>query len=64
MAAFAEGVPPSALAAEAQVEVLSLRVEGDRAFLVYKGPGDAVAAIPMAKEDGAWKVGAMAATPL
>lgn len=64
MAAFAEGVPPSVLAAEAQIEVLSFRVEGDSAFLIYEGPPDTVSAIPMAQEDGAWKVGAIGATPL
>ena len=64
MAAFAEGVPPSVLAAEAQIEVLSFRVEGDSAFLIYEGPPDTVSAIPMVEEDGAWKVSGMGSTPL
>jgi hypothetical protein len=64
MAALAERVPPAALAAEALIEVISLRVEGDSAFVIYRSPGNRVSATPMAKENGAWKVAGMGATPL
>lgn len=40
--------------------VASLRVEGDRGFALYHGPGGADYFIPMVKEDGEWKVGAIA----
>jgi hypothetical protein len=64
MAALTEGVPRAALQAEAQIEVISLRVEGDSAFVIYESSGDRVSAIPMARENGAWKVSGMGATPL
>jgi hypothetical protein len=64
MAALTEGVPQGALAAEARIEVISFRVEGDSAFLVYRNPGGRISAIPMAQENGAWKVAGMGATPL
>jgi hypothetical protein len=46
------------------VDAGSLRLEGGRAFLIYRGAEDTGYAILMAEEDGAWKVGALAATPL
>lgn len=42
----------------------SLRTEGEQAFLIYRGAEGMVYAIPMKPESGAWKVGALAATPL
>jgi hypothetical protein len=64
MGALTEGVPKSALDEAAQAEVGALRVEGDRAFLLYHGARNTDYTIPMAKEGGAWKVGALAGTPL
>jgi hypothetical protein len=64
MAALTEGVPRGALLAEARIEVISLRVEGDSAFVIYESPDDRVSAIPMARENGAWRVSGMGATPL
>ncbi len=50
---------------EAQLaDVGSLRVEGDRAFVLYRGPEGEVLAVPMAREDGSWKVGTLASIPL
>jgi hypothetical protein len=46
------------------VDAGSLRTEGERAFLIYRGAEGKVYAIPMAQEGGVWKVGALAATPL
>ncbi|HET7485956.1 MAG TPA: hypothetical protein VFJ64_11365 [Solirubrobacterales bacterium] len=46
------------------VDAGSLRTEGEQAFLIYRGAEGAVYTIPMKPEGGAWKVGALAATPL
>lgn len=46
------------------VDAGSLRREGERAFLIYRGAKGATYAISMAQEEGAWKVGALAAVPL
>jgi hypothetical protein len=48
----------------AQANVGSLRIEGERAFLIYIGTGKTVIAMPMADEGGAWKVASLAGTPL
>lgn len=48
-----------------QIDVGSLRTEGDQAFLVYKRrTDDAVYAMTMENEDGVWKVGSLAGVPL
>jgi len=47
-----------------QANVGSLRVEGDRSFVIYRGPDGAILAMPMTQEDGAWKVASLAGTPL
>ncbi len=47
-----------------EADVGSLRVEGDRAFLLYRGVGDTIYAMTMAKEAGAWKVAALTPVPL
>ncbi len=47
-----------------EVDAVSLRREDERAFLIYRGGGDTVYFVPMAQEDGAWKVGALAPTAL
>lgn len=55
----------SAMKQEAeQADVGSLRVEGDRSFVIYRGPQGAVLAMPMADEGGDWKVASLAGTPL
>jgi hypothetical protein len=64
LAALSEGVPTSNLVEAAQANVGSLRFEGDQAFLIYRGAGNAVYAISMAKEDGDWKVAGLSGTPL
>jgi hypothetical protein len=48
----------------AQADVASLRVEGDRAFIIYRGPKDTVVTIPMANKDGSWKVASLGGTPI
>ena len=55
----------SAMKAEAaKANVGSLRVEGDRSFVIYTGVKGTVLAMPMANEDGDWKVASLAGTPL
>lgn len=46
------------------VDAASLRLEGERAFLIYRGSEGAEYAMLMEQEDGAWKVGSLSATPL
>jgi hypothetical protein len=54
-----------ALKAEAEkVDVGSLRTEGERSFVIYTGLEGTTFAMPMANEDGAWKVASLAGTPL
>lgn len=55
---------PEAAKELTQIDVGSLRTEGDRAFLLYKGADGSVYAMVMENEDGAWKVGSIAGTPL
>lgn len=64
LAAFSAGAK-GALRAEAnRADAGSLRVEGERGFVIYRGVEKTVFAIPMAREDGGWKVAALAPTPL
>ncbi len=46
------------------VDAGSLRLEDERAFLIYRGAKNAEYAVLMEQEDGAWKVGSLAATPI
>jgi len=48
----------------AQADVGSLRVEGDRSFVIYRGAKGTILAMPMANEGGDWKVAGLAGTPL
>ena len=48
----------------AQADVGSLRIEGERAFVIYTGTDGTVLAMPMASEGGSWKVASLAGTPL
>lgn len=54
-----------ALKAEAeQANVRSLRTEGKRAFILYTGPHATIFSMPMANEDGVWKVSSLSGYPL
>lgn len=48
----------------AKADVGSLRIEDERAFVIYTGVDGTVMAMPMANEDGDWKVASLAGTPL
>lgn len=55
--------PKAALRAAAQVnEVLSFRVEGEYAYIIFKGAEGAVRFIAMASDDGEWKVNTLEPT--
>jgi len=47
-----------------EIRLLSLRVDGDRAFAIYEDAAKRILAQAMAREGGAWKVAAVAGTPL
>jgi hypothetical protein len=64
LAALSKGVPVSTLAEAAQANVGSLRFEGERAFLIYRGAAKQVYAIAMVKQGGEWKVASLSGTPL
>lgn len=63
LATFSADTPQSTLAAGALADVASLRISGDRAFLIYRGAGGQGYVMPMAKEEGIWRVSSLAGTP-
>jgi hypothetical protein len=48
----------------AKANVGSLRIEDERAFVIYTGIAGTILAMPMANEGGEWKVASLAGTPL
>jgi hypothetical protein len=64
LAALTPPLPAKVQRESTIVDAGSLRTEGEQAFLIYRGAEGTVYAIPMKPEGGAWKVGALAATPL
>jgi hypothetical protein len=48
----------------AQADVGSLRIEDERAFVIFRGLDKTVYTIPMVDEDGEWRLGSIAPTPL
>jgi hypothetical protein len=64
LAGFTDKVPVSTLREAAVADVGSLRIEGDRGFLIYRGAEEIVYAVAVTREDGAWKVASLAGTPL
>jgi len=47
-----------------QADVGSLRIEGGRAFIIYRSTEGTVMAMPMVDEGGTWEVGSLAGVPL
>jgi len=64
LATLTPSLPPSVAHESTIVDAGSLRTEGERGFLIYRGGEATVYAINMALEDGSWKVGALAGIPL
>lgn len=62
--AFTRPLPAAVRRETTLVDAGSLRSEGEQSFLIYRGEGGTVYAMPMKNEDGQWKVGLLAATPL
>jgi hypothetical protein len=59
-----EGSQSALATAAAQTDVASLRVDGDRGFVIYRGAKGQGYAMPMAREQGVWRVAALAGTPV
>lgn len=64
LAALSRGLQPRVLREGAQADVGSLRVNGDRGFVLYHGARGKDYAMPMVEEGGEWKVAALAGAPL
>jgi hypothetical protein len=60
--ALSGGLPASTRANTLTEGVASLRVEGERGFALYHGPKGVDFFVPMAKENGEWKVGTLSPT--
>jgi hypothetical protein len=58
------GIPKGMLRTVADIHVLSMRVDGDRGFLIYEDRHAAPTEIPMEREGGEWKVRALIAKDL
>jgi hypothetical protein len=64
MQAFIGSVPKGALRIIADLHVLSMRVAGNRGFLIYEDGEAAPTEIPLQREGGKWKVRALVANGL
>lgn len=65
LAALSGKVPSATLREAAIADVVSLRAEGNRGFLLYRGaPKGTLYAISMTKDQGSWRVASLAGTPL
>jgi len=59
MRALTQGAPKKALREAAEIRVVSMRIEDEQAFLIYENGKGTPSAIPMADEDGEWRVAAI-----
>jgi hypothetical protein len=64
VAAFTAGIPPATRRQLGVARVAGLRAQGERGFILYRGAQDAGYFMPMAHENGQWKVAAIAGSPL
>ncbi len=64
MGTFAGQLPRSALLSAAKIHVLSMRVQGDHAFLIYRDGEGTASELPLARNGGEWKVAAISAAAL
>src|SRR6476646_1054106 len=65
LAAITKPVSSSLARAITTVDVVSLRADGDRAFLIYVGlPERTVYAMPLVRESDTWKLGAISSSVL
>jgi hypothetical protein len=63
MASFAADAEDAALREEAEIEVLSFRVDDEYAFLIYRRP-DGIFATALTREAGAWKLISVTPNPI
>ena len=64
LAGITPSLPPSVQRESTVVDAGSLRIEGDRGFLIYRGAEGTAYAVNMTLEDDSWKVSALAGVPL
>jgi hypothetical protein len=64
LGALTPSLPAAARRESTIVDAGSLRLEDEQAFLIFRGAEGGAYAIVMEQEDGAWKVGALGATPI
>ena len=64
LASLTPSLPPAVQRESTAVDAGSLRVEGERGFLIYTGAEQTIYAINMAHEGGQWKVGSLAPVAL
>jgi hypothetical protein len=62
--AFTTKLSPSVWREITTVDAASVRHDGEQAFLIYRGAGKEIYAMPLHDEDGEWKVTALSATTL
>jgi hypothetical protein len=62
LAKITGAAPAQAFVNTLQGPVASLRVQGERAFVLYHGPKGVDYFVPMVREDGEWKVGTISPT--
>lgn len=62
--AFTRPLPASIQREITTVDAGSFRDDGEQGFLIYRGAGDAVYAMPLRSEGGSWKVAALSGTTL
>jgi hypothetical protein len=62
--AFTQPLPAATRRETTEVDAGSLRVEGERSFLIYTGAEGTAYAMPMQLEGGTWKAGLLSPTPL
>jgi hypothetical protein len=64
VAGFLAGLPQGQLRSLGDLHVLSMRIEGDRGFLIYDDAKGTVSESPMQREAGGWKVRTLIAKEL
>ena len=64
LAALSASFTPQALREAAVADADALRAEGERGFLLFEGAHGTAYFMPMSREDGSWKVAAVAASVL
>lgn len=64
LSALSEGTPKASLRETAIANVGSIRIQGDHAFLIYRGAKGFVFGISIRREDGQWKLETLGGTPI